>query len=438
MDILLIPIPIFDREMAVDSYYFQFRHGNDLTLEANPASFLDGAMNSPMLETLRLVGIEPFAMDKPVFVPISAMILLGDVARQCPKPFNKIIFLLDSSIPPTAQYIKRLRDLRLHGFRFAMTGITSLDEYIPLLAICEYIFLDQKSPAVLLSPTRMPQGARHLKLIASNVGTSEDFKQLTTKKFTLFEGPFYRLPITKGSKNISPLKSNLVRLLNLTQDENFEFNEISEIIERDPSLSVSLLQIVNSPYLGLPQKIKSISQAVTMLGVTEMRKWASTSVSRVLGSDKPDEVSRLSLIRAKFAENLAVSFKMKEYSQSLFLMGLFSVLDIILDVPMSTALTKVHIDDDISDALVKRSGRFYPVFQFMQAYEKSEWHSVSRQLIVNDINVEDVYNAYIGATIWYKDLISVDEDDGTVNPVPVVVDDKPTARKFGTVTTDIS
>lgn len=411
MDILLVPVPIFDMEMTVMSHCFRFQHGNDLMLDARPASFLDGAMNSPLLETLRFVGIEPFAMDKPIFVPIGAMILLGDVARQCPKPFDKIIFLLGPDIPPTEQYVEKIRDLRQKGFRFAMSGINRLSDFLPILSECEFLFLDQKSPAAMLNPSKLPQAARHLKPIAANVGTYGDFKQLSQKSFALFEGPFFRLPITKGNKNVAPLKANLVRLLNVTQDDNFEFSEIAGIIERDTALSVSLLQIVNSPYLGLSQKIKSIGQAVTMLGATEMRKWATTSVSLVLGSDKPDEITKLSLIRAKFAENLARPFKMEQYSQSLFLMGLFSVLDIILDVSMTKALSMVHIDDDISNALINQSGRFYPMYRFILSYEQSEWHSISRQLIVNDISVENVYDAYISATLWYKDLLTASEDE---------------------------
>lgn len=417
MDILLVPIPIFDMEMTVRAHCFHFQYGNSLTIEAKPASFLDGAMNSLLLETLRLVGIEPFAMDKPVLVPIGAMILLGDVARQCPKPFEKIIFLIGPDIPPAEQYVEKIRDLRKKDFRFAMSGIDRLNDFIPILSECEFLFLDQKSPAALIDPSKLPQAARHLKLIAANIGTYDDFKQLSRKSFALFEGPFFRLPITKGNKNVAPLKANLVRLLNVTQDENFEFGEITGIIERDTALSVSLLKMVNSPYLGLSQKIKSIGQAVTMLGVTEMRKWTITSVSRVLGSDKPDEITKLSLIRAKFAENLAGLFNMEEYSQILFLMGLFSVLDIILDVPMARALSIVHVDDDIGDALINQSGHFYPVFQFILLYEQSKWHSVSKQLIVNDISVENVYAAYIGATLWYKDLITAidDEDDNSVD-----------------------
>ncbi len=405
MDILMVPVPLFSQDMAVEGYCFSYHRGNGLTEEAKPAAFLDGAMNSALLDTLRLVGLEPFAMEKPMFVPITAYMLLGDLARQCPQPFSRIVFLMDTDVLPTEEYIEKIKAARENGFRFAMRGVTKHVDYIPILLECEFLFLDQKSKSENIDPTKLPQGTRHLKLIAANIDTFDDFTRIPTKRFALFEGPFYRIPITKGRSNIAPLKVNLIRLLNTTQDNNFDFGVISGIIERDTVLSVSLLQIVNSASMNLSQRVKSISQAVALLGENEMRKWTTTSVSRLLGSDKPDEITKLSLIRARFAENLAPVLKLQKYAQSLFLMGLFSVLDAVLEVSMKEALSMVHVDEDITHALVSHTGPFYPALQFIFSYEQSDWREVSRRLIIDDASVEAIYDAYIGATLWYKELI---------------------------------
>lgn len=406
MDLLFVPVPLFDREMAVVAYYFRYQKGNGLMVEAKPASMFDGAMNSPLLEAFRLVGVEPFAMDKPIFVPISSMMLLGELAGQCPEPYDKIVLLLRNDVNPTEEYISNMRSLKARGFRFAMHETAELLTYLPIIAECEYLFLDQRSRAAsAVNPAALPLGARHLKLAATHINTLDGYTVLTRKGFAMYEGRFYRLPVTKGKNDVKPLKANLIRLLNLVQGENFEFDEATAIIERDPSLTLSLMRMINSPYLGLSQKIKTIQHAVTILGQSEVRKWASTSVTRSLSADKPDEISRLSLIRAKFADNLADAMKMSERRQSVFLAGLFSVLDIILDLPMNDALAMVHVDDDIHDALVDRKGPFYPVLQLIFSYEAADWQSVSRQLIIEDISVDTVYDSYINAALWYKDLI---------------------------------
>lgn len=413
MDLLFVPVPLFNREMAVEAYYFRYQKGNGLMFESRPASAFDGAMRAPLLDAFRLVGIEAFAIDKPIFVPISAMTLLGDLASQCPQPYDRIVLILRYDINPDEDYTASIRELKAKGFRFAIYETPELPMHLPIIAECEYLFIDQRSLLLSVDPTNLPPEMRHLKLVATHINTTEGFTELTRKGFTMFEGRFYRLPITKGKKNdIKPLKVNLIRLLNLVQDENFEFDDVTAIIERDTALTFSLLRMVNSPYIGLPQKVKTIKHAVTLLGQSEVRKWASTSVTRSLCADKPDEVLRLSLLRAKFADNLAESMKLSEHRQSLFLVGLFSVLDIILDISMSDALSMVRVDDNIHDALVDRKGPFYPVLQLIYTYEIADWQSVSRQLIIEGLSVDTVYEAYIDATLWYKNLIEDTVEEG--------------------------
>jgi EAL and modified HD-GYP domain-containing signal transduction protein len=228
------------------------------------------------------------------------------------------------------------------------------------------------------------------------------------KQIPLFEGDYYRTPAIKGRSDVSPLKANLIRLLNLVRDENFEFSVVADVVQRDTALSLSLMRLVNSPFLGLRQRINTINHAVTMLGQNEVRKWVTTSVSRSLGADKPSEITRLSLVRAKFAENLSPLFSLPRETQSLFLMGLFSVLDIILEVDMEDALKLVLVSNDIQDALISNTGRFAPIHNFIKSYESADWSSVSRACIVHDLTVESIYDAYIEAVSWYTDLITED------------------------------
>lgn len=243
--------------------------------------------------------------------------------------------------------------------------------------------------------------------VITHINTKEQYQYLTEKlPGSLYEGRFYRTPLTKGSHDLSPLQINLIRLLNLVQDENFEFDSVSKIIQRDPALTISLMRLVNSPYLGLSQKIKTIPHAVTMLGQLEVRRWVTTAVSKLLGADKPSEITRLSLVRARFAEMLAEMFNLKAEAQSLFLMGLFSVLDVVLELPMEEAFEKVHVSDDIRDALVTQEGPFYPVYKFILRYENADWQAVSRMLILYDITPDQVNEAYVSVLSWYRELLS--------------------------------
>jgi len=136
-----------------------------------------------------------------------------------------------------------------------------------------------------------------------------------------------------------------------------------------------------------------------------VRKWVTTAVSKMLGAKKPAEITRLSLIRAKLCEAMASKFNMQAESGGLFLMGLFSVLDAILERPMEEALGLVHVSDAIREALVEQTGPYYPVYQFILQYEAANWNAISRTLIVRDIAASDVFSAYTESLCWYRDLI---------------------------------
>ena len=408
MDLLIVPVPLFNSRMAVEAYYFRLRKGNDILESMRATGSLDGAMNSPALEILNLVGLEAFTMGKPIFVPINNYMLLADLDRQCRQPAEKIVFLLDGDVKVEEPYLESMRRLKALGYRFAIQKIAHAQVYGPVMELCDYIFLDHRifeKPEQLRLRFDIFKSYRHLQCVFTHINTMELFEAIKEKFKGLFEGRFYRTPLTEGAHSVTPLRANLISLLNLVRDESFEFDEVTEIVQRDTALTISLMRLVNSPYIGLRQKVKSINHAVTILGQDEVRKWVTTAVSKLLGADKPDELTRLLLVRAKFAESLAPMFGLRAEAGSLFLMGLFSVLDAILEMSMEEALELVHVSDAIRDALLHRSGPYYPVWEFMLQYEAANWNGVSRTLIVRSIETGNIYSAYMEALLWYRQLL---------------------------------
>lgn len=409
MDLLIVPVPLFNKDMAVDAYYFRHQKGNDILEATKGTTLLDGAMNSPPLEMLNTVGLEAFTMGKPIFVPINNFMLLASLENQCTQPADKIIFLLDNNVKIEEPYIANMKRLKNLGYRFGIQKIDQMEAYADILEQCSFIFYDHRlfdEPGQVQLRADIEKRYRKLTCVYTHINTMEQFGQLSQSHKGLYEGRFYRTPVTRGKHEVTPLQVNLINLINLVRDENFEFDDVSKIIQRDTALTISLLRLVNSPFIGLRNKVKTINHAVTMLGQTEVRKWITTAVSRLLGTDKPSEITRLSLVRAKFCEALASRFGLQKEAQSLFLMGLFSVLDAILEMPMDEALKLVHVSDSIYEALVDNKGEYYPVYQFMMLYESADWKTVSRMLILHDMTTEDVYNAYVEALCWYGELLN--------------------------------
>ena len=212
------------------------------------------------------------------------------------------------------------------------------------------------------------------------------------------------MPVTQGETVVSPLKVNYIALMNLVNSENFELSEVADVIGRDPALTVSLLKMVNR--MTVNSGITTIRHAAAMLGQKEMRKWINTAVVKELYSDKPNELTRLSLLRAKFSEYLASAFNMKMKQEELFLMGLFSVLDIILEKPMEEALGMVKVSAEISNALVRGEGPLATILNLITQYEIANWQEVTRILLLANVDVAVINDCYRKTLQWYRNLMS--------------------------------
>ena len=408
MDILFVPVPLFNKDMAVEAHLLNYQKEIDSLDSNTPMDELDGSNSSLALEALNSVGIEAFTIDRPVFVPVNATMLLSDLGAQCAHPSNRIVFLLDIDAKPEEPYLSCVRSLRSQGFRIAFQGITDFQEHEAWLVLGDFIMIDvdKLSIEALEAQLRvLDRSFRNLSVIAAGVKTPDLFSKVSKYEIILFEGNFYRIPISRDNDKVTPLQMNLIRLLNQVRDESFEFSDIAKTLENDTALSVSLMRLINSPYIGLSNRIKNIQHAVTMLGQQEVRKWVTTSVARLLGADVPNEVTKLSLIRAKFCENLAPLFNLKQESRSVFMMGLFSVLDVILSVTMERAFEMVRVSSDIQQALVDGEGRYAPLIGFVFSHENADWIDVSQRMVTHGLQTEQVYEAYLDAISWYSDLV---------------------------------
>ncbi|MDE7199235.1 MAG: HDOD domain-containing protein, partial [Lachnospiraceae bacterium] len=242
-----------------------------------------------------------------------------------------------------------------------------------------------------------------IKICVGNIDSQEIFDSLKDDdSFYRFEGKFYRIPITKGETEVSPLKMNYLELMNIVNDADFELTEAADVIGRDTALVVELLKMVN--HIAINSQVTSIRHAAAILGQRELKKWINTVITKELCADRPNEVSRTSMLRAKFMECLAPVFGLGTKSAEVFLMGLFSILDIILNMSMEEALKKVTVSKEIEDALVHRTGELANIYSFVVSYEAADWQEISRQLIVLGVDTDMIYQAYTETVCWYKEM----------------------------------
>ncbi|MDR2168426.1 MAG: HDOD domain-containing protein [Clostridiales bacterium] len=406
MKFLIMPKPILAKNMSLRAYCLRYQQAQDFVADA-PVRFLDGIVALPFLKVLDDLGLDALTGGSPLFVPINKFSLLTDISEQCHQPPNKIIFLLDNQVPPEEPFLSCIKNLKSKGFSFAVENVVNFGFMDPILQHCDYVMLSFKAGNMknLDLYTRMSFKYKDHIFIASGVDRVDTFYELQKHGFRFYEGNFYTLPLPRDRGAMSPVKVNRIQLLNTVHKPDFAIEDVVKIVTRDPSMIISLLRFVNSPYLGISQEIKSVPQAVALLGQVEVRKWVLTTIMSLLAEDKPSELVRLALFRAKFAERLARCFDMAMLSNTLFLVGLFSILDATLDLPMEEALQKVKVSDEVSSTLITREGRLAPVLNFVFAYESADWTGVKNIMILNKIKPEEIFEAYIDTAKWYGSLI---------------------------------
>ncbi len=403
---LVTLIPLFDENLNIGAYSLFVQKKNTFL---NPSLLgtgrFDGAARIEGLEIIQSMGIESLSSDSDVFVTVSNMSIFSDISEQCDAPHERLVLLMDPTVKPEPMYIERLAELKSQGYKLAMRKlqVADFESYREILKLTDYVFLNHKKIDISKAKIYFTKLFPKIHLCAVGVDNQEEFASLKSSGgYQLYEGNFYRIPVNSGEHEVAPLKVNYIELLNTVNSDNFELTQAADIIGRDTALTISLLRMVNN--MAINSEITSIRHATAMMGQKELKKWITTAVVGELCTDKPNEITRLSLLRARFAENLAGVFGMALQSSELFLMGLFSVLDVILDMPMEEALAMVHVSKQVRDVLVERKGPLAKVYDFILRYENADWQEVSRQMILEDIDLDTLYNAYLQTLEWYRKL----------------------------------
>lgn len=398
-------VPLFDKDLSVAAYsVFSQKQNPFLNPMTMTAGINDGATYIPGLELIKNMGIETLSEHCNIFVPVSNVSVFSDMDSQCAgTPHDRIVFLIDRTIPPVDMYVNRLKELKGAGYKLAIRklAISEFNDYAPVLSLMDYVFLNNKKIVIDKAKIFFSKLYPQAKLIAGNIDDNETFETLKASGgYEFYEGNFYRIPVTKGTHELSAMKVTYLELLKTINSPDFELQEAADIIGHDPALTISLLKMVNR--VVKTAEITTIRHAAAMLGQKELKKWISTVVTEELYSDKPSELSRIALLRARFAENLASVFNLNANGEELFLMGLFSVLDVILQKPMNEALDMIQAAKPIRDALVFKEGPLAPVLNFILLYESADWHEISRLLVLKDLDMDKIAEIYNDTLIWYR------------------------------------
>lgn len=242
------------------------------------------------------------------------------------------------------------------------------------------------------------------RFLAYNIRTWDDFKKAFALGYDLFQGSFFLKPFPERAGEIQSFNANILRVISELGRPEPSFKEIANIIEHDLNLSYRLLKLVNSAYFAPKFKVKTISQAVTMLGLNELNRFASTMLVKETKNPGNIELLRRSLIRGKLMELLADRKNITQKGSEAFFTGIFSLIDVILNRKMSVIMTELPLTDKVKEALTGETNAMKELLDMVADYEEANWALFTSRYSPDMVEQEELMNAYITSLEWAESL----------------------------------
>ncbi len=387
-DIFLARQPILNHDQTVAGYELLFPHEDLAQAHADGEALATARLT---LEALSDIGLERLVGESRAWISVGPEFLSLDLVGNLP-PEGVVLELrgVPFDDPPT---IGVIGGLRAAGYTLALDGFRYAPELDPLLAMVDIVKLDMLE----LGPREL---ARHafllgpfgVKLVANKIRTYDDFKLALAAGAHLFQGFFFCRPHLLGGRAIAPSRLALLRLATALQDPDIQLVELEQLVSGDVALSYRLLKYNNSAYFSLRGRISSIKQAVALLGIEPLRRWATLNIFAEV-CDKPRELFVTALIRARFCQQAG---RPQDGAQAeLFTLGLFSVLDALTDTSMYVALRNLPLTPAMRDALIDHVGAGR-LLETVTAIENGDFELANSLL-------DDASDHYLEAVAWSND-----------------------------------
>lgn len=391
--VLLARQPIFDLNLRVFGYELLYRGDHPFTLESVGG---DSATCQVVMNALCGMSADQ-AAGTPMFINLTEAMLISE--QTPPLAPELVIFEILESVRTSERVFEQIRNLKAQGFRLALDDFSWNPEWLPILPLIDFIKIDVREH----QGQALQQQIAYLRpfpaaLVAEKVETQDELEFCRQLGCLYFQGFFLEKPQPVVGKKISPQLSLIMDIYSALQRENITAKELAEQIGRDPQLTFQLLRIINSAAFSLQKRIQTLREAVMLLGMQKLRTWIMI-IALASEKSKPGELLHNLLIRARFCELMAVS-RFPAQADAAFLVGMFSGLDALLDLPLTDIVQRLPLHQQVLDALLHRQGPLGELLLNVIAFEHADWS----QFQAGNIAVEVWQHNYFEALKWAREL----------------------------------
>ena len=398
VEIFVARQPILDCREEVVAYELLFRSD----AEENFFSCRDGDEASLRLvnNSLFAIGLDSLTAGRKAFINLTPDLLLQELATVLPP--EKVVIEIIETVKPDERVVAACRDLKQAGYLLALDDFQWRPELEPLVALADFVKVDflatEGEERGSLVERLAPRG---IQMVAEKVETQSDFKEAKRLGYSYFQGYFFCRPEIVSGTDIPSSRLNNLRILQEIGRPTIDIERLSFLVKREMSFTTKLLRFINSYSVGLRRPVKSIEHAILLLGEQRFKKWASVvAFAGMCGKDKPQELLILSLVRAQFCELLGRLADPNESELDLFLTGMLSAADAVLDLPLADVLSQISVSPSVQAALLEHEGRLGALCELILAIERGDWQEVSSLVRKIPVDEADVGRIYQQSVAW--------------------------------------
>jgi EAL and modified HD-GYP domain-containing signal transduction protein len=405
IDVFVARQPIFDRRDSLAGYELLYRNTAMSTTADGAAA--DTMCTDTVIHSFLDIGLDDLTDGHRAFVNCTREFLLDGQVELLPP--SKVVIEVLETVGHDEAIVTTCRRLMQRGYHLALDDYVDDSSFDALLRTASIVKLDvlHRKPGELATVLERLRPF-NVKMLAERVETMEMHKECLRLGFDLFQGYFYRRPELVTRKEIEVGQAAMMRLLNMLRDQETPDLDIESGFRSDPTLTYKLLRIVNSASVG-GRGIDSIGYAIRMVGRQMLHRWLALLMvsSMVTGNnDVIDQLVYAALLRARLCELIAESSPHVRHPQALFMTGMFSMLDVLLRMPMKDVLARVSVSDEIRQAIMEGSGPYAKPLLLADAYQRGEWDQVDE--LASSLGVLPMQMAwlYTKSLTWVNEQIS--------------------------------
>jgi EAL and modified HD-GYP domain-containing signal transduction protein len=300
--------------------------------------------------------------------------------------------------------VQACQDLKVAGYKLALDDFVWIPGIERLVELADYIKVDflisgEQQRRELLHRLR---GTR-VALLAEKVETQEEYLKARDEGFTLMQGYYFCRPVLMENREMPTNRLSRLEILRLLQDETVDPNQLAHQVRQDVSLTYRLLRLANSPVWAYQQEVRSVRDALIVVGEVTFRRLAAVAIASELNAGQPPELLRMAFVRARFCELAAGFCGLNQTEQ--FLMGMLSLLPAMLHVPMKDLSPLLPLRDEIRQALEGKQVPERALLSWLEGHEHGDWAACDKIVETQGLNPRDLLLRFEEALQWAEDTL---------------------------------